>query len=296
MLPTESARELQTKERKHKGNLGKQLARALSSDLNRLLQEEQETDVSLCVSSGFRLRAHKAVLLARAPHLLQGTSQNASTINLQGTEPSDLKEHVRRIYTDDECLGKGTASSAGLHGHSQLTNGTVVEEDGEFHASSGPDSVRLEPSSGLGADLLALYERAESCDISIQVGERVFSAHRAILCARSQYFRAMLCGSWMESSRQCITLQGLGSDEMEVLLHFMYGAIMDLPPGTNVSQVVLAADMLGLEGLKDVAEMVLTRDYCRFFPKPVEGVQRSILECLAISHSIGLHNLYDACV
>ncbi|XP_053354796.1 BTB/POZ domain-containing protein 8 isoform X2 [Clarias gariepinus] len=296
MLSTESARELQTKERKHKSNLSKQLASALSSDLNRLLQEEQETDVSLCVGSGFQLRAHKAVLLARAPHLLQGTSQNTSTINLQGTEPSDLKEHVRRIYTDDECLGKGTASSAGLHDHSQLTNSTVVEEDGEFHASSGPDSVRLEPASGLGADLLALYERAEACDISIQVGERVFSAHRAILCARSQYFRAMLCGSWMESSRQCITLQGLGPDEMEVLLHFMYGAIMDLPPGTNVSQVVLAADMLGLEGLKDVAEMVLTRDYCRFFPKPVEGVQRSILECLAISHSIGLQNLYNTCV
>lgn len=34
-----------------------------------------------------------------------------------------------------------------------------------------------------------------------------------------------------------------------------------------LSQVVLAADMLGLEGLKDVAEMVLTRDYCKFFPK-----------------------------
>lgn len=36
---------------------------------------------------------------------------------------------------------------------------------------------------------------------------------------------------------------------------------------SDISQVVLAADMLGLEGLKDVAEMVLTRDYCRFFPK-----------------------------
>ncbi len=35
----------------------------------------------------------------------------------------------------------------------------------------------------------------------------------------------------------------------------------------DFSQVVLAADMLGQEGLKDVAEMVLTRDYCRFFPK-----------------------------
>uniref|UniRef100_A0A8C1Y241 Si:ch73-389b16.2 n=1 Tax=Cyprinus carpio TaxID=7962 RepID=A0A8C1Y241_CYPCA len=124
----------------------------------------------------------------------------------------------------------------------------------------------LEPASGLGADLLALYQRADMSDISIQVADRVFSAH------------------------------SLGPDEMEILLHFMYGAIVDFPPGTNVSQVVLAADMLGLEGLKDVAEMVLTRDYCRFFPKPVDGVQRSILECLAITHSIGLQDLYCSCV
>lgn len=39
-----------------------------------------------------------------------------------------------------------------------------------------------------------------------------------------------------------------------------------------LSQVVLAADMLGLEGLKDVAEMVLTRDYCKFFPKVRKAV------------------------
>ena len=37
------------------------------------------------------------------------------------------------------------------------------------------------------------------------------------------------------------------------------------------SQVMLAADMLGLEGLKEVVEMVLTRDYCRFFPKVSPG-------------------------
>lgn len=42
------------------------------------------------------------------------------------------------------------------------------------------------------------------------------------------------------------------------------------------SQVVLAADMLGLDGLKDVVEMVLTRDYCRFFPKVYTGICPSI--------------------
>ncbi|XP_062853382.1 BTB/POZ domain-containing protein 8 [Trichomycterus rosablanca] len=295
MTSSEATREIQSKARKCMKDLSKCLNSALTADLTRLLQEEQETDVIICGSSGFQIKAHKAVLLARAPHLLQGAAPNASTIHLQGTDSTALKELIRRLYTEDKCLGKVKTASAGLQGPSVLTNGDVMEGT-EPHPSSDPAMVRLEPASGLGADLLALYERSEACDISIQVGDRIFSAHRAILCARSQYFRAMLCGSWMESSRQCITLHGLGPDEMEILLHFMYGAIVDLPPGTNVSQVVLAADMLGLEGLKDVAEMVLTRDYCRFFPKPVEGVQKSILECLAISHSISLQNLYQQCV
>lgn len=50
------------------------------------------------------------------------------------------------------------------------------------------------------------------------------------------------------------------------------------------SQVVLAADMLGLDGLKDVVEMVLTRDYCRFFPKVNTGVILSV--CLSVCLSI----------
>ncbi|XP_051986704.1 BTB/POZ domain-containing protein 8 [Xyrauchen texanus] len=297
MSSTETAREFQAKERKFRNQLKKRLANALSGDLNRLLHEEQETDVTLCVGSAVRLKAHRAVLLARAPHLLQGTGPTTPVIQLQGIEPAALKEFMQKVYTEDKCLGKENSALNTHNGHSSVVNGTSEDShDIESKVSSVRVSEHLEPATGLGADLLTLFQRGDMSDISIQVADRVFSAHRAILCARSQYFRAMLCGSWMESLRHCITLQGLGPDEMEILLYFMYGAIIDLPPGTNVSQVVLAADMLGLEGLKDVAEMVLTRDYCCFFPKSVDGVQRSILECLAITHSIGLHDLYHSCV
>ncbi|XP_022615014.1 uncharacterized protein KIAA1107 homolog isoform X2 [Seriola dumerili] len=82
---------------------------------------------------------------------------------------------------------------------------------------------------------------------------------------------------------------------MEILLQYMYGGIVDLPAGASASQVVLAADMLGLEGLKDVVEMVLTRDYCRFFPKPLDGVQKTVLECLSLTHALGLQNLHMLC-
>nr|XP_033477377.1 AP2-interacting clathrin-endocytosis protein isoform X1 [Epinephelus lanceolatus]XP_033477378.1 AP2-interacting clathrin-endocytosis protein isoform X1 [Epinephelus lanceolatus] len=293
MITTEAAREFQAKERKYKEQLRRCLSSALSADLNRLLQEELEADVSLYAGSG-SLQAHRAILLARAPHVLQGqTHKDPAIIHLSGYELSGLKDFLRRVYTADQSMR--TAEMIPDVEGSAPESTPSAPNPADLHSSTDSDAA-LEPASGLGADLLDLYQRGEQCDITIQVGEQVFSCHRAILCARSQYFRAMLSGSWMESSRQCITLQGLGPDEMEILLQFMYGAILDLPPGASASQVVLAADMLGLEGLKDVVEMVLTRDYCRFFPKqPIDGVQRTVLECLSLTHALGLQNLHMLC-
>ncbi|KAM3619149.1 uncharacterized protein V6R79_003736 [Siganus canaliculatus] len=292
MITTEAVREYQAKERRHKEQLKRSLSSALSADLSRLLQEELEADVSVHVGSG-SLRAHRAVLLARAPHVLQRqTDKDAAIVHLPGYELSGLREFLRQVYTADQSTRSAEIIP---DGEASVLESTLSHLDPtDLHSSTDSEPV-LEPASGLGADLLDLYQRGEQCDITIQVAEQVFSCHRAILCARSQYFRAMLSGSWMESCRHCITLQGLGPDEMEILLQFMYGAIVDLPPGASASQVVLAADMLGLEGLKDVVEMVLTRDYCRFFPKPVDGVQKTVLECLSLTHAIGLQNLHVLC-
>lgn len=288
MISCEAAREFQSKERRFKEQLRRCLSSALSADLSRLLQEEMEADVTLSTSAG-SLRAHRAVLLARAPRLLKGQSRtDPSSILVPGYDLSGLKELIRRVYTAEQSMRSGNVLPNGA------MSGPDVPHVSELQSSTDSERV-LEPASGLGADLLSLYQRGLQCDITIQVSEQLFSCHRAVLCARSQYFRAMLSGSWMESSRQVITLQGLGPEEMEILLQFMYGAIVDLPSGASASQVVLAADMLGLDGLKDVVEMVLIRDYCRFFPKPSEGVQKGVLECLCLTHALGLHSLNLQC-
>ncbi|KAK2836000.1 hypothetical protein Q5P01_016484 [Channa striata] len=291
MITTEAAREFQAKERKYKEELKRCLSSALSADLYRLLQEELEADISLHAASG-SLPAHRALLLARAPHVLHGQMhKDPAIIHLPGYELSGLKDFLRQVYTADQSM-RSCEIIPGMEGSSPVP----VPDLADLQSSTNSGPVVVEPASGLGADLLDLYQRGEQCDITIQVGDQVFSCHRAILCARCQYFRAMLSGSWMESSRQCITLHGLGPDEMEILLQFMYGAIVDLPYGATASQVVLAADMLGLEGLKDVVEMVLTREYCRFFPKTADGVQRTILECLSLTHALGLQNLHVLCM
>ncbi|NXK66972.1 BTBD8 protein, partial [Sylvietta virens] len=156
----------------------------------------------------------------------------------------------------------------------------------------------VETASVLGEDLLVLYKKCCCPDINICVEGKDFQAHRALLCARSSYFAAMLSGNWAESSQEHITLQGISHAEMNVVLHFIYGAILDFPDEVDVGYIRILgiADMYGLDGLKEVAIYVLKRDYCNFFQKPVPGKQQPVLECMAIAHSLGVENLYAACM
>ncbi|NXE45398.1 BTBD8 protein, partial [Casuarius casuarius] len=156
----------------------------------------------------------------------------------------------------------------------------------------------LEAASILGEDLMMLYKKCSCADITICIEGKEFQAHRAILCARSSYFAAMLSGSWAESSQEHITLQGINHIEMSVILHFIYGGILDFPDKVDVGYIRILgiADMYGLDGLKEVAIYILKRDYCNFFQKPVPGKQQPVLECMAIAHSLGVENLYAACM
>ncbi|KFQ31692.1 BTB/POZ domain-containing protein 8, partial [Mesitornis unicolor] len=155
---------------------------------------------------------------------------------------------------------------------------------------------KLETASALGEDLMMLYKKCSCPDITICVEGKDFQAHRAVLCARSSYFAAMLSGSWAESSQEHVTLQGISHIEMSVILHFIYGGILDFPDKVDVGRMLGIADMYGLDGLKEVAIYVLKRDYCHFFQKPVPGKQQPVLECMAIAHSLGVENLYAACM
>ncbi|XP_074122351.1 BTB/POZ domain-containing protein 8 isoform X3 [Sminthopsis crassicaudata] len=181
---------------------------------------------------------------------------------------------------------------------SSLTEDCQVPEETNDNGDSLSfiDSSDLEPASELGEDLLKLYRKHWCPDIAICTDGKSFQAHKAILCARSRYFAAMLSGCWAESSQEHITLQGIKPVEMNVMMHFIYGGTLDLPNKTNAGQILHLADMYGLEGLKEVTLYILKRDYCNFFQKPVPGRLEAILECLIIAHSVGVESLYDDCM
>jgi len=69
----------------------------------RLLQEELESDVRLWIGPGCSLKAHRALLLARAPQLLAAPPHDAKgdaeNIHVSGVDPAQLTHLLR--YTED---------------------------------------------------------------------------------------------------------------------------------------------------------------------------------------------------
>ncbi|XP_061489649.1 BTB/POZ domain-containing protein 8 isoform X2 [Rhineura floridana] len=175
----------------------------------------------------------------------------------------------------------------------EISEEVAVDTEGNAFVS---DNSEIETSSDLGRDLLMLYKKSWFSDINIWIDRKQFRVHRAILCARSSYFAAMLNGNWAESFQEHIALQGLNHVEMAVVLHFIYGGILDFQNKADAGSLLNIADMYGLEGLREVAMYVLKRDYCNFFHKPMPGKHQPVVECLAIAHSAGAESLYDACM
>uniref|UniRef100_A0A8U7MSM3 Uncharacterized protein n=1 Tax=Corvus moneduloides TaxID=1196302 RepID=A0A8U7MSM3_CORMO len=245
------------------------LAEQLRQDLDRLLTEGTHSDFTFRVGDA-ALRVHRAVLLARAPLICEGLAGGQ-------LPPGELRLDVR-------CRGRidGLAPAPPLlcPASSFFPVPAPVLKLFPFKAVSSQPSCRvcrglfcnffiflLETASVLGEDLLMLYKNCCCPDINICIEGKDFQAHRAILCARSSYFAAMLSGSWAESSQEHITLQGISHAEMSVILHFIYGAILDFPDEVDVGRMLGIADMYGLDGLKEVAIYILKRDYCDFFQK-----------------------------
>ncbi|XP_073499289.1 BTB/POZ domain-containing protein 8 [Phyllobates terribilis] len=297
------------------------LCDGLGRDLLRLLNEDIHTDAVLLVGQT-QFKVHKAMLWARAPEFYMWVSR-CNPFTVQNVEPSEMQTFLQLLYSSpwkvkdredhilqmvkdqpqlnpehnhDICDGKCTTHSTVENDNVPMSNDFVAERMDTEENHNYDDVTGNEASSDLGKDLLSLFKQSFASDVAIQVEETAFHAHRAVLCARSTYFAAMLSGYWAETSRDLIKIEGVKPADMTVILHFIYGGIMDLPKNIDPGQILSVADMYGLEGLREVAIYTLKRDYCKFFLKPVVGMQQSVLECLYIAHSVGEEPLYTSCM
>ena len=88
-------------------------------------------------------------------------------------------------------------------------------------------------------------EQGEFIDVHLKASKEVFSAHRIVLAASSDYFHAMFAHGMKESNQEVIELkdESISAAALKIVLDSIYGG--DLQVGDeNVFEVLVAADHL----------------------------------------------------
>ena len=86
-------------------------------------------------------------------------------------------------------------------------------------------------------------EQGEFIDVGLKVGEEIFSAHRIVLAASSDYFHAMFAHGMKESNQEVIELkdEGISAAALKIVLDSIYRGNLQVND-ENVFEVLVAAD------------------------------------------------------
>uniref|UniRef100_A0A1A7WV15 Kelch-like 23 n=2 Tax=Iconisemion striatum TaxID=60296 RepID=A0A1A7WV15_9TELE len=115
------------------------------------------------------------------------------------------------------------------------------------------------PAETLDA-LRHFYIRGLFTDVTLQCAEsgQVFHCHKALLAARSSYFKVMFTADMRERSNSLIKLRGLDCDVLSALLDYVYSAQVRITE-SNVQNLLEAADLLQFAAVKQACEEFLIR-------------------------------------
>jgi len=89
------------------------------------------------------------------------------------------------------------------------------------------------------------------CDVTLRTDApngRLFRAHRAVLCAVSNYFHALFLGCWRNTDKNVIILPGITDEMLDILLEYAYNREVCIT-AENVHELLPAADQFNIEGI-----------------------------------------------
>ena len=88
-------------------------------------------------------------------------------------------------------------------------------------------------------------EQGEFIDVHLKVGEELFSAHRIVLAASSDYFHAMFAHGMKESNQEVIELkdESISAAALKIVLDSVYSGDLQVND-ENIFEVLVAADHL----------------------------------------------------
>jgi speckle-type POZ protein len=112
------------------------------------------------------------------------------------------------------------------------------------------------PASTLQNDLKQMFNNPLSSDVQLTVEDysgTPISAHRALLAARSEAFKAMLLNEMSEATMKTITLKEIKFDTLTLLVQYFYTDCVTITE-TNVVDLLIASDRFQIKRLQAMCE------------------------------------------
>uniref|UniRef100_A0A3B3UJ09 Kelch-like family member 32 n=1 Tax=Poecilia latipinna TaxID=48699 RepID=A0A3B3UJ09_9TELE len=141
------------------------------------------------------------------------------------------------------------------------------------------------------------------CDVTLVAGEQKFHAHKAVLAACSDYFRAMFSLCMVESEADEVTLQGVTSVGLKHALDFAYTGQILLEPAV-IQDVLSAGSHLQLLELLSLCSnyliqllvLWLEHDYrYQYAEDLLQHVRYGLMDVPTLHHLANSHPLVQSC-
>ncbi len=115
------------------------------------------------------------------------------------------------------------------------------------------DRVRMSQTEQLVAGLCELWQEGLLCDVKLQVEQKTFSVHRAVLAASSPYWKAMFTGNFKESTDKIVQVKDMSSGALEEIISYIYTTKLNIT-AENVMDIFSAAH---------ITQMVFIQEQCK---------------------------------
>nr|XP_015910427.1 TD and POZ domain-containing protein 3 [Parasteatoda tepidariorum] len=109
---------------------------------------------------------------------------------------------------------------------------------------------QLRSSTALMNDMQSLLQSGDFSDVRLHCGSDVFRAHKNILSARSPVFAAMFLNPMRESHQDFVEIQGMEPSILRKMLEYIYSSKTEPLNATLACELLSAAYMYQLVGLK----------------------------------------------
>ncbi|XP_071492662.1 kelch-like protein 10 [Diadema antillarum] len=106
-----------------------------------------------------------------------------------------------------------------------------------------------------------LRKNGQLCDVTLDVGDQKFPAHRNVLAACSRYFRALFTNGMHESEKNVVKIPGVDPPLMAQILDYIYTRTTPIN-AENVVDLLPVADQFNVQGLVKECCSYLEEHFC----------------------------------